>query len=146
MTCKEVMTPYPKMCSTGANAQAAARIMQLEDVGVVPVVKEKTQRLVGMVTDRDLCLEVVAKGQNPQQVLVSDCMSAVLITCKPEDDIRDCEEQMKTYQVRRIAVVDEHGCCVGIISQGDLALRLDQSEEVHDTVREISKPGHSLAA
>ena len=146
MTCKELMTSSPKMCSTSANAQAAARIMHVEDVGAVPVVKDKTQKLVGMVTDRDLCLEVVAKGQHPQKVLVSDCMSAVLITCKPEDDIRDCEQQMKTYQVRRIPVVDEHGCCIGIISQGDLALRLDQSEEVHDTVREISKPGHSMAA
>jgi CBS domain-containing protein len=146
MTCKDVMTPYPKMVSTSANAQAAARIMQVEDVGAIPIVKEKTQKLIGMVTDRDLCLEVVAKGRNPQQVPVSDCMSAVLITCKLGDDIQDCERLMKTYQVRRIPVVDEHGCCVGIISQGDLALKVDQAQEVHDTVREISKPGHSIAA
>ena len=146
MTCKDVMTPNPRVCTTVASAQAAAELMREENVGVIPVVDETSKKLVGVITDRDLCLAVVATSKSPQKVVVSDIMSKELVTCKPEEDIRNCEERMKAHQIRRIPVVDDNGRCIGIISQGDLAVRLSQPEEVHETVREISKPGRSQAA
>jgi CBS domain-containing protein len=74
VTCREIMTPNPTTCTPMATAQAAALIMSEEDVGIVPVVDPETSRLVGVVTDRDLCLDVIAEGKNPQEVKVSECL------------------------------------------------------------------------
>ena len=76
MTCKEIMTANPTTCTATTHAQAVALIMSEEDVGVVPVIDEKSKRLVGLVTDRDLCLEVVAEGKSPQEVRVSAVMKS----------------------------------------------------------------------
>ena len=146
MTCKEIMTSNPRICTTTATAQSAAELMREENVGSIPVVDETSKQLVGVVTDRDLCLAIIAAGKSSHDVLVSDVMSKDLVTCKPEEDIRICEERMQARQIRRIPVVDGKGRCIGIISQGDLAMKLSRPEEVHQTVREISKPGRSKAA
>jgi CBS domain-containing protein len=145
MKCKDIMTRNPTTCAATATAQAAALIMSEEDVGVVPVVDEQ-DRLMGVVTDRDLCLDVIAGGKNPQEIRIREVLHADLVTCRPEDDIERCLEQMKSHQIRRIPITDEDGRCVGIISQGDIALKVRQAEEVHDTVREISKSGAAHAA
>src|SRR5205807_10125612 len=68
MTCKEVMIPNPRCCTIFANAREAAEIMYEDNVGVVPVIDEATQILIETVTERDLCLEVVAKGENPKEL------------------------------------------------------------------------------
>lgn len=146
MKCADVMTRNPTTCETSATVQAAALIMSEEDVGIVPVVEPKTQRLVGVVTDRDLCLDVVASGKNPTFMLVSDSLHTDPITCRQEDDLDLCLEKMRTWQVHRIPVVNEDGRCVGIISQKDIALRVTQPKKVYDTVREISKPSEMPTA
>jgi len=146
MKCKHVMTQNPRTCTTAASPQAAARIMKEENVGMVPVVDERTRTLVGVITDRDLSMEVVAEAKNPLLMTVSDIMSKNLIACKPDDDIEVCEQQMKKYQVRRIPVVDASSCCVGIIAQADIALKVGQPQEIQDVVREISQPTTRRAA
>jgi CBS domain-containing protein len=146
MNCKNLMTPNPKVSTPSMTSGEAARIMGQENVGALPVIDGASKKLVGIVTDRDLCLGVIAKGHRPADVQVSDCMSTHLLTCGPQDDAQYCEQLMKQHQVRRIVVVDEHGCCMGIISEGDLALYIQGAQEIHDTLREVSKPGHAKRA
>lgn len=139
MKCKDIMTPNPSYCSPEDISVKPAKIMRDEDVGIVPVC-EQDKKLVGVVTDRDICLTVVAEERNPREVKVSDCMSEDLVTCKPEEDIRKAADLMKEYQVRRIPVVDNQGRILGMISQADIALKVGKPEEVTETVQEISKP------
>lgn len=138
--CYEIMTPNPRSCSPLATAQETAQIMLEEDVGSVPMVEDGSQRLVGIVTDRDLCLRVVAGGDHPMEVPVAECMNAALVTCRPDDDIEVAEELMKEHQIRSIPVVDPQDRCVGMIAQADIALQEKEPNNVRETVREISRP------
>lgn len=130
-------------CSPEASAQAAALIMSEEDVGIVPIVDQETNRLVGVVTDRDLCLDVVAAGKHPHQVRLSDVVHGEPVTCHAEDDVAVCLARMQAFQVRRIPIVDDVGVCVGIIAQKDLALRLSksESERIVSVLRGVSVSG-----
>lgn len=134
------MTPHPSTCTPDATVQAAALIMSEEDVGIVPIVDPDTNRLVGVVTDRDLCVDVVAAGKHPEQVRLSTILHTKPTTCHAEDDVAVCLSRMQEAQVRRIPIVDDHGTCVGIIAQKDIALRLPEAERVSTLLREISKP------
>jgi CBS domain-containing protein len=118
--------------------------MSEEDVGIVPVVDAQTNRLVGVVTDRDLCLDVVAAGRNPKETKIANSLHAQPVICFADDDIEECLEQMKLHQVRRVPIVDEDGRCVGIISQKDLALVLNEPQKLIETVKEISKSASTL--
>jgi CBS domain-containing protein len=140
MKCKHVMTPHPSTCTPHATAQAAALIMSEEDVGIVPVVDPDSNRLLGVVTDRDLCLDVVAAGKHPESLRLFALLHTELVTCHMEDDIGLCLARMKEAQVRRIPVVDDRGVCVGIIAQKDLALQVPEAEPIVSLMREISKP------
>lgn len=139
MKCKDIMTSNPSYCSPEEISVKAARIMRDEDVGIVPVCEED-KKLVGVVTDRDICLTVVAEERHPREVKVLECMSEDLVTCKPEDDVQKAADLMKEYQVRRIPVVDDQGRILGMIAQADIALKVGKPEEVTETVQEISKP------
>jgi len=140
MKCQEIMTRSLKSVWVSSTAMQAARIMKNDNVGILPVMDDKTHKLVGMVTDRDLCLGVIADEKKPSEVKVSEFMNAKVIFCHPDDDIHNAESLMKAYQVRRIAVVDQNGFCVGIISAADLALKITEAQEFFETVKEISKP------
>ncbi len=138
MKCKHLMTRRPLTCSPEASAQAAALIMSEEDVGIVPIVDPETDRLVGVVTDRDLCLDVVAAGKHPHNVRLSDVVHGEPVTCHVDDEVALCLSRMKECQVRRIPIVDDSGACVGIIAQKDVALRLSEAESVASILRDIS--------
>lgn len=139
MKCKDVMTLNPKCCMTSASAQEVAQLMKEENIGIVPILDEKTQKLMGVVTDRDLCLGVVAGGKNPKEAKASEFMSKNPHTCREEESVQKAEEQMKKGKIGRIPVVDSNGLCVGIISQADIALRGGQPKEVFDTFRAVSQ-------
>jgi len=139
MKCKDIMTSNPSYCSPEDISVKAAQIMRDEDVGIVPICEEG-KKLVGVVTDRDICLMVVAEERHPREVKVEECMSEDLITCMPEDDVQKAADLMKEYQVRRIPVVDDQGRILGMIAQADIALKVGKPEEVTETVQEISKP------
>jgi CBS domain-containing protein len=133
------MTPHPSTCTPHATAQAAALIMSEEDVGIVPIVDPETNRLLGVVTDRDLCLDVVAAGKHPETMRVESILHADPVTCHTEDDIALCLMRMEESQVRRIPIVDDAGACVGIIAQKDLVLHVTEPERLSSLLREISK-------
>lgn len=146
MQCKDVMTPNPKSVSTSASAQQAAQLMKQENIGILPVVDEKTQKLLGVVTDRDLCLGIIAGGKNANEAKLSELMSKNPFTCKAEDDLLKAEQYMKQHHIGRIPVVDQNGRCVGIISQADIALKGGQPQEVYETFREVARRSTRAAA
>ena len=142
MKASEIMTANPRTVSPGTTLQEAARLMQSEDVGIVPVVDgESSRNLVGVVTDRDIALRVVAEGRDPSSVRVSDVMSTNVRTCKADDSVDDVMEVMGSEQVRRVPIVDERGALVGIVAQADIVLDARSDRKAERTVEKISQPG-----
>jgi CBS domain-containing protein len=133
-TVKDVMTPRPTSVAGDAMAVEAARRMLSEDVGSLPVVEG--EMLVGMVTDRDLVLHVIAKDLDPHKVTVSDVCSENPVTAGPEDALDDALQRMASEQVRRLPVVAD-GRLVGILAQADIA-RAARPESTGRLVEEIS--------
>ncbi|MGH7657821.1 MAG: CBS domain-containing protein, partial [Gemmatimonadales bacterium] len=118
---------------------AAARMMESEDVGSIPVVTDQESgSLVGIITDRDIAIQVAARGREARTTRVEDVMTRQPVTCEPGDPVEKALERMREHQVRRIPVV-ENGAITGIIAQADIAVRLDQNEETAELVEEISR-------
>lgn len=139
-TCSDVMTPDPVCCLSADTVDKAAKIMKMEDVGSVPVIdQERTRILIGIVTDRDLAIHVVAEGLDPRSTRIEEVMTRDPVRCKVDEDVDEALDAMKDYQIRRIPVVDEQNRIVGIISQADVATRLKDSDETAEVVEEISE-------
>jgi CBS domain-containing protein len=145
--CKDVMTRDPVCCVPGDTVSRLAQVMKTEDVGPVPIVDDRsTKKLRGIVTDRDLAMQVVAEERDPSRVMADDVMSPDPVTCRPDDDLDTALDAMKKHQVRRILVVDDDGTLVGIIAQADVALRSGEREKTADLVAAVSKPRARPAA
>lgn len=141
MRASEIMTADPQTVSPSDSVQQAARIMRDSDVGIVPVVDASgDRRLRGVITDRDIAVRCVAEGKDVT-CLVGDMMSNDIVTVRPDDDVSQVMDRMKSEQVRRIPVVDDNDCLVGIIAQADLALEGGNDRAVGDVVEKISEPG-----
>jgi CBS domain-containing protein len=140
MRVKHVMTKDPSCCLPSDDAPRAAGIMRNEDTGIVPVVEnEQSLKLVGVVTDRDLCMNVVAEGRDPRTVAVDACMTKVVVTCSPNDSVAKAIELMKDNQIRRVPIVDEQGRLQGIVAMADLVARGDlKMGETHETLKRVS--------
>ena len=135
----DVMTPIPECCTPDDGVIEAARIMEARNVGVVPIVESQdTRRLVGVLTDRDIILRVVAQGRDPNEVVsLHDIMTSEVVTCRPTADVIDVEGLMKQHQIRRVLVVDDHGSVVGIVSMADVA-RHSNETQLGDTEKAIT--------
>ncbi|HLI83717.1 MAG TPA: CBS domain-containing protein [Bryobacteraceae bacterium] len=140
------MTKDPACCVATDSASRVAKIMKKEDVGSIPVCESRrNHKLIGIVTDRDLALHVVAEGRDAGSTLVEDVMTRDPFTCSPEDDIQTAIDAMEKHQVRRIPVVDEDGQLVGIIAQADIAIRSEARSKIAEVVEEISRPATRAA-
>jgi len=140
MKVKSIMKKTPFCCRQTDTVQHAAELMKLHDIGSIPVVNDTDERtLIGIVTDRDICLRVIGAGKGRPAVRVGDVMTNAPATCHPDDSVSSCEEIMERQQVRRVPVVDDRGGCVGIVSQADIVL-YDSNEQIAHTVAAISKP------
>jgi CBS domain-containing protein len=125
MTVKELQTSDVKSCSGDTDLAAAAKIMWDCDCGVVPVVDDE-RRVIGMITDRDICIATATRSAIPSQVRVREVMSGGgLHACTPEDDVRTALGTMKKHRVRRLPVLDQQERLVGIISMNDLVMRAE---------------------
>jgi CBS domain-containing protein len=147
MLIREVMTKEVVCCTPWDTAREAASLMKTHGVGAIPVVSELADPLLeGIVTDRDLCCDVVADAMNADAIKISELMTPVPVTCEPEDSIEDCEELMRENQVRKIPVVDKRGRCVGIVAQADLALRAPAAQVVKmmPGISKHSKPNENI--
>lgn len=138
MTCAEVMTPSPTACQPENTAIEAAELMRREDCGLVPVVSENG-KLIGVLTDRDIVVKIVAEGRDARSTAVSEVMSTDLVTCLPQETIETVMEQMATRQVRRIPIVERDGSLVGIVAQADIATRIANPQETGQVVQAISE-------
>ena len=118
-----------------------AKLMKNEDIGPVLIVDDSNdgKRLVGIVTDRDLAIKVVGEGRDPNSTRVEDVMTGSLVTCRADDDVENAMRAMAQNQLRRIPVVDDSGQLVGIISQADVATRLNEPQSTAEVVKEISR-------
>jgi CBS domain-containing protein len=110
--------------------------MEAEDVGAVPVVEG--DRLVGIVTDRDIVVRAIAKGKDPRGMPAGEISSRELVTVNPDDDLSDALDLMAQYQVRRLAVTEEDERLVGVVSQADVALQ-GKDKDTGDLVQGISR-------
>jgi len=134
------MTEELVYCLPEDTVSKVAKLMKKEDIGPVLIVdNERTKTLVGIVTDRDLALKIVGEGRDPQTTMVQGVMTRKLVTCRADDDADTAMKAMAQYQLRRIPVVDDNMRLVGIISQADVATRVDEPERTAEMVREISQ-------
>lgn len=147
MKVDEAMTRNAVCCNQSQSALTAASLMQQHAIGILPVSEGAfSRRLVGVVTDRDLCLQVIAYGRNPANVWIRECMSEAPACCRPEDDAARALELMQAYKVHRIPVVNDLYEIVGIISIVDLI----RTKAVPDsvllaTLRVVDLPGAAEA-
>lgn len=142
--CQDVMTRDPVCCQPGDSVSNAASVMKQEDVGSVPVVESQaSKRLVGIVTDRDLVVKVLAGGRAVDQATVEDAMTPNPVSCREDDDVEQAMRTMKDRQVRRMPIVDAGGRVTGIIAQADIATRIDRDKQTGELVEAISESGTS---
>lgn len=139
-TCETVMTTNPICCQPSDSVMKVAQWMKRENIGSIPVIEnDETRKLVGIVTDRDLALKVVGQGSDPKSVQVEAVMTYKLVTCRPEDDIQRALNMMSEHQLRRIPIVNDENKILGIISQADVATRVNQPEKTAEIVKDISQ-------
>lgn len=135
-TVREAMTS--KLCSidTDKTVAYAAKMMRDEDVGIAPIVEG--DRLVGVLTDRDIAVRVVAEGGDSEQTKVTDVMSRDLVTLDPDQDLDEALRLMARHQVRRLPVVEEDGRLVGVVAQADVAEHA-ADQQTGEVVEQISR-------
>jgi len=132
---RDVMTPSPRTVESSAPVQEAAKIMRDEDVGAIPIVENGS--LVGIVTDRDIALNVVAEGKEISTP-VSQIAAGDLVTVDPDQSLDEALRLMAQHKVRRLPVVEEDGRPVGIIAQADIARQADD-QKTGEVVEQISQ-------
>ena len=142
MKVKNVMTKDPVCCTPSDKAPRAASIMRDHAAGSVPVVESaESRKIVGIVTDRDLCMGVVAEARDPNGVTVEACMTVPAVVCTSNDSVQKATELMRQNQIRRIPVVDEGGGLVGIVAMADVVSRGEvKATETHETLQMVSAP------
>jgi CBS domain-containing protein len=132
---RDVMTPDPVSVAPETAVIEVARLMRDDDIGDVLVVDG--ERLVGVVTDRDIVIRGVADGVDPNDALVRDVMTVDLTVLPPDATVDDAADVMRERAVRRIPIVDGERV-VGVVTIGDLAIEQDGDEEIGDTLADVS--------
>jgi CBS domain-containing protein len=132
---RDAMTEDPRSIGASASVVEAARLMREQHIGSLPVTED--ERLVGMITDRDITTRVVAESAAPETTSVGDVYSRDLISVEPNNDLEEALQLMARHQVRRLPVVD-NGKLVGMVAQADIALK--DNERTADLVGAISEP------
>ena len=146
MKVKDIMSHDPACCTRESSLQDVAILMLEHDCGEIPVVDNmQSKRPVGVVTDRDITIRTVALGKNPLELRARDCMSSPAVTVTPETTVDDCCTLMEENQLRRVPVVDESGCCCGIVSQADIA-RNASKKDAGELVKDVSRQTHQGAS
>lgn len=117
----DVMRDNPVCCVPSDTVQRVASVMMDEDVGCLPVVDELSSgRLIGVITDRDVCCRVTAAGHNPQSTIIEPYITRNVITCLADDELEHCLELLRQHGIHRVPVVDEKNRCIGIIAPADV--------------------------
>jgi CBS domain-containing protein len=133
---RETMTSNPCAIEADRSVAYAAKMMKQEDVGLAPIVENG--RLVGMLTDRDIVVRVVAEGKDPDSVNVRDVASSNIVTVDPRQDLDEALNLMARHRVRRLPVVEQDGRLVGVLAQADVAEEA-KPKKTGELVEEISR-------
>ncbi len=138
MTVQSAMTSTPACCTPTTPLHEVARMMLDHDCGQIPVVDSAGSHMpIGVVTDRDIVVRMLAHGKNPLEGTAGDCMTTPCITVAAETSLADCADAMEKGKIRRVPVVDAHGRISGIVSLADIA-RCADSDTTIDVVKEVS--------
>jgi CBS domain-containing protein len=132
----QVMADSPRCVTPETLVSDAARLMESEDVGSLPILDG--DELAGVITDRDIVIRAIAKGKDPRGMPVREIASGELVTVRADDDLTDALQLMASQQVRRLPVVDENNRLVGVLAQADVAATAKE-KSVGEMVEEISK-------
>ena len=141
MQLKEMMTPQVEVIAPEATIREAAEKMSHRDIGPLPVCDG--ERLVGMVTDRDITVRAVAEGRDPATTLVREVMTSDLVYGFEDQDVQDAARLMEQYQIRRLPVLNRSKQLVGIVALGDLAVHPGQQPLAGEVLEQVSEPGTS---
>lgn len=134
---RDVMTPDPACCAPHTPLDQVAQLMVENNCGEIPVI-DVTDQPIGVVTDRDIVCRVVAQGKNPVGYTAETCMSQPVVPVRSDATLDEVISTMERHQIRRVPVVDDHGCCAGIIAQADVAI-IGPEHDVAELVREVSR-------
>ena len=145
MQARDIMTENPVCCLPFDSLRSVAQLMRDNNCGMIPVVMNfDDMRLTGIVTDRDIVCRVLAMERDCNTAIAQDAMTSGMIwTVHPDSSVDEVIDRMEEGQVRRIPVVDENNSLLGIISTADIALELDEPEEIAEVFEEISEPTHT---
>lgn len=136
--CRDIMTKNPTAANREMTLREVAVLMRDGDFGVLPVVEKDSNKLVGILTDRDIVVRAVAEGKNISDSTVGEAMSEKLYTAKPDDFVFEAVRTMGERQVRRIPIIDGEGVLQGIIAMADIALETEDQREIAETLEDIS--------
>jgi CBS domain-containing protein len=137
MKIHEIMTSKVKVARPRESLQCAARAMKSLNIGALPVCDG--ERLIGMVTDRDITIRAVAEGTDPKEAPVEESMSSDVVYCFEDQDAQEAEQIMQDRQIRRLPVLDRNKRLVGIVSLGDLATKTHEMVEIGETLEKVSE-------
>jgi len=151
MRVEELMTKQVKSCGPGDTLDRAAQLMWDNDCGCLPVCAgDGVNRVVGVITDRDICMSALFQGKPLHDLHVEDAMARQLLACRPSDSLVDVEKTLRQARIRRLPVVDEQGALIGMIALADLAREAAREStaakqeitetEVGDTLAAICQP------
>ncbi len=124
MNVQALMNPNVKSAGTGASVADVIVIMQVNDCGAIPIVDEEN-KVVGIITDRDICLSLGPRRLPAAGIAVTDMMSKKVYACGPDEEVSAALETMKNKKVRRLPVIDDEGRLVGILSMDDVVLHAE---------------------
>jgi len=136
---RDVMTPQAEVISPDATAENAAGVMRALDIGVLPVCDE--EGLVGILTDRDLVVRVLAEKRDPKAVRVGEAMTPNIVYCFEDDEVSRAASLLTDHQIRRLPVLNRTRQLVGVVSLGDLALHGEDRTVSSEVLEEVSQPG-----
>ena len=139
MKVRDVMTSSVDWVTPETSVVEVAQLMKKDDVGSIPICKEN--RLVGIITDRDIVLKVVAAGKNTNNISAKEIMSTDVISVSADQDVHEAADLMSEYQIRRLPVVEKSNL-VGIVAIGDLAIEKIHINEAGDALSDISQGAH----
>jgi CBS domain-containing protein len=142
MSVQSIMTPNPVCCTTSTSLQEVAKLMLDNDCGQIPVVAGNgSNKPIGVVTDRDIVIRLVAQGTDASKAQAGDAMSTPCVTVSCDTSLRECCDIMESNQIRRVPVVDKDGELCGIVALADIALSGQDARTV-EVVKEVSATAH----
>ena len=139
MKVSEVMTTDVATCWIEDTLSGCAENMRHLNVGAMPIV-DSDNHVRGIITDRDIAIRAVARGADPNQATIGQFMTPDPVTVLPDVSVEDAASIMAEQQVRRLPVVDQNGCLLGIVSLGDLAVDIGEAELLAEVLEKISTP------